>query len=439
MENPYSPPNPIEPSADLPPNNSATSSWQQILPLAFLFGTLYFVQGISEPTEGLIAQPVRSMLDSWGHTTAQVAAFGMILSLPWTLKPLFGLISDFVPLFGLRRKSYLIATSILAFAGLIVLYLWPPEKGSYLSLLAILLIPTTAVAFADVVIDALMVEKGQPLGITGRLQSIQWGALYGATILTGTVGGQLTAAHRQDWGFLICAVAMIPALIISIFFVHEKKIPPLPRHWRTEVQEAWQATMNPQLLAVAAFIFLWNFNPFSSTILQLHMRHHLKFDDEFYGYTVSLQAIAAVLGCITYGLIGRHFPRRTLAHGSIVLGILSTISYWLMENERTAIEISIAVGFIYMIALLIQLELAARVCPPRVAGTVFALLMSISNLAVSLSTGLGGFLYDEGIKWFDSSTISFNVLVAIGASFTACCWLLTPWLTVGQVSNLSDS
>lgn len=36
--------------------------------LAPLFGAMYFIQGIAEPTEGLIAQPVRSLLKTWGHS-----------------------------------------------------------------------------------------------------------------------------------------------------------------------------------------------------------------------------------------------------------------------------------------------------------------------------------------------------------------------------------
>src|SRR5258705_13705461 len=80
------------------------------LRLAILFGLFYFIQGIAEPTEGLIAQPVNSLLKSWGQTTAEMGLFVFLVGLPWSCKPIYGLISDFLPLWGLRRKSYLLLT-----------------------------------------------------------------------------------------------------------------------------------------------------------------------------------------------------------------------------------------------------------------------------------------------------------------------------------------
>jgi hypothetical protein len=94
----------------------------------------------------------------------------------------------------------------------------------------------------------------------------------------------------------------------------------------------------------------------------------------------------------------------------------------------------VAVGFTYMTAMLIQFDLAARACPPRIAGTVFALFMALSNLSTSLATGLGGDWYESGeIRW--GSTTSFNVLVGIGAGTTALCWLLWPLLRRNSAVN----
>jgi BT1 family len=74
----------------------------------FFFAALYFVQSVSDPTSGLVAQPVRSLLKSWGESPAALGALMALLALPWTIKPLFGLLSDFVPLFGSRRRNYLL-------------------------------------------------------------------------------------------------------------------------------------------------------------------------------------------------------------------------------------------------------------------------------------------------------------------------------------------
>ncbi|NUQ63375.1 MAG: hypothetical protein HUU20_12930 [Pirellulales bacterium] len=107
----------------------------EVAGLGLLFGAMYFVQGIGEPTEGLIAQPVRSLLKSWGHSASQIAAFSAVLALPWSLKPLYGILTDFVPIAGYRRKSYLILTSLAATLGLLALGVTRLESDSLVPLL----------------------------------------------------------------------------------------------------------------------------------------------------------------------------------------------------------------------------------------------------------------------------------------------------------------
>jgi BT1 family len=41
----------------------------------------------------------------------QVTASLTVLTLPWVTKPLYGIFSDFVPLFGCRRKAYLVSAA----------------------------------------------------------------------------------------------------------------------------------------------------------------------------------------------------------------------------------------------------------------------------------------------------------------------------------------
>ncbi|NJN52498.1 MAG: folate/biopterin family MFS transporter [Gammaproteobacteria bacterium] len=101
---------------------SVASDARFVTGAAAFFGAMYFVQGIGDPTSGLIAQPVRAMLKSWGESPSAIGGFMALLALPWMLKPAFGLLSDYVPLFGSHRRNYLLVATAAASIGLFVLY-----------------------------------------------------------------------------------------------------------------------------------------------------------------------------------------------------------------------------------------------------------------------------------------------------------------------------
>jgi predicted MFS family arabinose efflux permease len=421
-----------------PPHSQTAAARKNLFTLGLLFGSIYFVQGIAEPTEGLIAQPVRSLLNHRGHSAGEISGFAAMLAIPWSLKPLYGLLSDFVPLAGYRRKSYLILTSTVTIIGLVVAA-WAVARGASISwLMWLLLAPTLAVAFSDVVADALMVEHGQPLGITGQLQSVQWSAMYAATIVAGPLGGYLSEHRLEPVAMLVCAGFMAVTLVLSLTAVREPIRSGQADDLRTALRLLWQAVRSPGLPAICAFLFLWSFNPFSTTVQYLHMTRELGFSQTFSGWLTSLLALGALLGSVAYGFYSRRLSRRVLVHASIVMGVINTAAYWDLESQLAAAPVTLIVGFVWMTGTLIQFDLAAQSCPPRVAGTVFAVLMAVSNLAVALSMELGGHWYEQWSAVWGSRT-AFNLLVAVGTAFTAACWLLTPWLTEEARVGASES
>jgi predicted MFS family arabinose efflux permease len=412
---------------DAEPVSSESRSARGTVGLVLLFSTMYFVQGIAEPTEGLISQPVRSLLKSWGRSAAEIAAFGAILSLPWSFKPLYGLLSDFVPLAGTRRRSYLLLTTAITFLGLGYLYFAEPPRGNTGVLLTLLLLPTLGVAFSDVVIDALMVEKGQPLGLTGLLQSAQWTAMYAGTIVAGLLGGYLSQHNRQEAAFLICAATTFVTLILTWFCVPERPRP-RPQSGLDEAMAGLRAAIkSPAVLAAALFVSLWSFNPFNTSVLYVYATEELGLSEQFYGTTVSLLAVGAIIASLAYGTYCRRLSFTTLIHLSIVSGILSTLAYWGMYDRMSAAVVNVVVGFTYMTGNLVQFDMVARVCPLNAAGTTFALLMGLTNLSMSLSAALGGWFYDNWSSHWGPTT-AFNLLVLVGALTNAACWLVIPLL-----------
>jgi MFS family permease len=422
-------PNPYASPAVADTSSPRPASARAFAPLLVLFGTLYFVQGIVEPTAGMPSQPIQTQLEDWGLAPKAIGFLLFFIGIPWSLKPLFGLVSDFFPIFGRRRKPYLLvstAGTCLAFLGLAVL--WGDKAGVRQSAWLLLLI-CGGIAMTDVVIDALAVETGQPLRLTGQFQSVQWGTMSAASIVAGSLGGFIAQHGLLKPAFVGCGLLAGLSLAVVWVTVHEPRRKHLPVE---NLRLAWKSLSTGRrlltLLTVGAYLFLWNFNPFSSNVLKHYSTEVLQLSEQFYGNLYSIQAIAGIAACVVYGLICRRIPFGWLLHGSIVAGILSTLCYWLMFDAASAVLVSIAFGLTYQLGTLIQLDLAARICPTESAGTIFALLMAISNTGISASYGVGGLTYD----WLSSAEMlgnrhaAFDALVAIGATFTAGCWLLVP-------------
>src|SRR3954464_5830302 len=68
------------------------------------FAIVYAVEGIGQAKSGVIWQPLVHFLKQTQRWDAvQIRVWLAVVELPWIIKPLWGAISDFVPLFGYRR------------------------------------------------------------------------------------------------------------------------------------------------------------------------------------------------------------------------------------------------------------------------------------------------------------------------------------------------
>ncbi|MCX7063810.1 MAG: MFS transporter [Proteobacteria bacterium] len=399
------------------------SSPRFVTGVSAFFATMYFIQGVGDPTSGLIAQPVRALLKSWGDSPATIAAFMGLLALPWSLKLLFGLLSDLVPLFGSRRRNYLLISSVSASVGLLFLYLFPVPEGAHWLLFTCLLLPTIGIAFGDVLVDALMVTTGQPLGLTGRLQSVQWTAVNVAMLLTGVVGGYLSCTGRQDAALLGCAILWAGSFVLAYRYAQEAPISKAVNARRTLAVLA-DAFRRPGLITVCGILFLWSFNPLWVSVLYLHMTQALHFDEQTYGNTYSVFAAGSVVASVLYGVYCRRIRLGIAIHGSIVAGMFANIVYWHMTTIEGAYVVSFVAGAAFMTGLLIQLDVAARLVPIEVAATLFALIMAVTNLAGSISEGVGGWVYER----LDAGALAFDAVVVLSTLCAASCWLLMPRL-----------
>jgi MFS family permease len=412
-----------QPSSEI---QNLTGDGIEIRPLLLFFALVYVVEGLGQ-IGGLIAQPLNYYLKTaQGWTPVQIAAFISLFNLPWIIKPLYGLISDFVPLFGYRRKSYLVLVNAAAIAG----FLSVTQLATPSNLFIALTVTAYAMAISSTLCGAVLVENGQRLRASGSFVNQQWLWFNIAAMVAALVGGQLVQRLSPEGALhgaaAIIAVAPIAVIAGAWFLVPERKVSINLQGMKDTFEGLKASFKRRELWLIAGFIFLYSFSPGLSTPLYFTMTDSLHFSQGFIGILGSISAAGWVVGALLYRRLFGELTLRKLLNLSILFGTLTTLAFVFLSNEVTAAIIYFCAGFAGMLAMVAPLTLAADYCPPRAEGFAFAVLMSVSNLASTLADNIGSFLYAH---LFDNN---LRPLVLISAAFTAFVFVLVPLLRLGD-------
>ena len=368
-------------------------------PELFAIMTVYFVQGIL----GLARLAVSFFLkDDLALSPAQVAALMGISSLPWIIKPLFGFISDGLPLFGYRRRPYLIISGILGTAswlalGTIVNSAWAATTA--------ILLTSLSVAISDVIVDSLVVERAreESLEKAGSLQSLSWGFSALGGLITAYLSGLLLQHFSNQVVFAITATFPLIVSGIAWLIVEEKTSNRVNvAGVKEQVGLLWQAITQKYIWLPALFIFLWQATPGGESAIFFFVTNELGFEPEFLGRVRLVTSVAALAGIWLYQRFLKKVPFRVIFGWSIVISsVLGMTTLLLVTHANRSLGIddhwfslgdSLILTVMGQIAYMPVLVLSARLCPAGVEATLFALLMSVLNLAGLLSHELGALL-----------------------------------------------
>ncbi|XP_048549728.1 folate-biopterin transporter 1, chloroplastic-like, partial [Triticum urartu] len=182
--------------------------------------TVYFVQGVLGLSRLAVSFYLKDDLQLDPAETAVITGFS---ALPWLVKPLYGFISDSVPLFGYRRRSYLILSGLLGAISWSLMATIVDDK--YSAALSIIL-GSLAVAFSDVVVDSMVVERarGESQSTSGSLQSLCWGSSAFGAIVSAYFSGSLVDTYGVRFVFGVTAFLPLMTSAVAVL-VNEKRLP----------------------------------------------------------------------------------------------------------------------------------------------------------------------------------------------------------------------
>lgn len=407
--------------------------------------TVYFVQGIL----GLARLAVSFFLkDDLGLSPAEVSALVGVASLPWMVKPLFGFISDGLPLFGYRRRSYLILSGLLGTLAWVAMA--TVVDTAWAATLAIAL-SSLSVAFSDVIVDSLVVERARSESVAkaGSLQSLCWGTSALGGLVTAYLSGFLLEQFSTRVVFGITATFPLLVSVVA-WIIAEAQMTKRPE-WHivtNQVSQLWQAVKQKQIWMPTAFLFLWQATPTAESAFFFFTTNELGFPPEFLGRVRLVTSIAALVGVWVFQRFLKNVPFRVIFGWSTVISaVLGLSTLLLVTHANRALGISdrwfslgdsLVLTVMGQIAFMPVLVLAARLCPPGIEATLFALLMSIVNLAglVSYETG-AALMHWLGVT--ESNFTNLAPLVLITNLTTLLPLPLLRWLPATNEVSPADS
>jgi MFS family permease len=371
--------------------------------------------------------PLKNLLKNELHEdVATTASFFFWIGLAWYFKPFFGIFTDAFPLFGTRRKSYIVMGATLCLASFIVLAYTPHRYGP---LFVVCIVNNIFMVITSTAVGGFMTEKAQALTASGRFSSIFQVAYQMAGVLGGPLGGFFAARAFGLVNFASAFVMFLP-IPAAIFFLRERraKVDSTRRLGEAKNQLA-KAFSAKTMWAAAGFSFLFYFAPGIQTALFYQQQDVLHMSTEKQGVMLFLNGIFGILTATIYGTWAcKRWTLRRLLMWTIALGALAQIGYAFYSSIGRAYIIESFWGFGWSAADMALTDLYMRATPGGSEGLGFSLMVSVRNLSLFGADALGAKYMVAHHLTFSTMAIANGVISAIAVPLV----LLLPSLIVDR-------
>ncbi|CAF3774426.1 unnamed protein product [Rotaria sp. Silwood1] len=404
---------------------------------AIYFALAYFIQGITDIASGFVNLPLQTILkDKLNLSPSQMGTFFFTCTVTWSIKPLYGILSDFVPICGYHRLIYLLMTTALNLCAWIALYFVPTE---YNYLLTFCVLAAFSLAFNDVLIDALMISIGRPLALIGILQGIQQTSAKLASTISQIPAGILATSttsfqinqtlnnstlkyfnkniNTNKYIFLISSICPIILFFATLITVRERR----RKLNKNNFSQTWSILLGifqyKRFWIISIFLFIYSASPQIKTALFYYQRDKLHFNPFYVSILNTIYNGCGIFSALIYLSIFSHYPTKRVLRIAIIMRIFAIASYLFAIDKLTSIFVAIITGFCSEITNLALLNLAAKSCPKNIEGTLFALFVSCVNFGAATGDWLGSYIYE----YLGFIPLIIIAIVWIGTTMLATC------------------
>ncbi|KAM7492695.1 hypothetical protein LguiA_035616 [Lonicera macranthoides] len=387
--------------------------WANRLRIAFgasfiwLVCLIYFTQGFRSFVWTAVSYQLKDRLKlspSASQFVTSVAFF------PWSIKPLYGILSDCIPIRGRKRIPYLVIATLLSLVPWLILGLNSPLRNSRVQLMVFLFVQNLGSAMADVVIDAMIAEavRSERAQFAGDLQSLSWITMALGGICGSLLGGYALNNLEIDKIFLLFSVLPSIQLLscgsVKESSVRSKSLPEFSNsngsHMMSESlleEDKFSAEKSKISTSRRKKSKKTQKNGKKKMIITSKVKIPEKDESFPLRWFHSLKiASSALFRAFRQPIILRQVLSHLWAH--VGLSVLTLLDIILVSRLNVGFDISDKIMVLCGSALsdainqfkfMPFLILSGQLCPPGIEGTLFALFMSINNLGSTAGSFVG--------------------------------------------------
>jgi PAT family beta-lactamase induction signal transducer AmpG len=353
-----------------------------------MFGLLYFVQGSALAYFRTFQKPY---LDDFNIDPDVIGLLTSILLVPFIIKIFIGMASDRFNLFGMgHRKPYILLgllLAALAFGGAAFV-----SPGSRFMLFAALVVTGSfSVTLFDSTTDGLAIDI-TPRSEQGSVQGTMVGGRALGFIILSLVFGLLVVA----WGYRVVFLIIAACMLIPIPLVVQAREPEERAETRQFEWRAFAALLKPPFAVFAAYAIVYSIVSFGvDGLVTYFMSESFGAPETLLGTYGALRGVGAAIGAVAGGLLIDRLGRRESTYGALVLISIAAALIGAARSVNALLALGVIWGIAWGFQETVFVALAMGVADTRIAASMFALMMALSNVGTAIGEGVATGLTDN--------------------------------------------
>ena len=310
-----------------------------------------------------------------------------LISLPWTIKPVYGFVSDKYAVFDWgKRRPYVF------YAGLILCYMYVVLGRvihEFYLYLASLIFCSFLLCFADVATDSITVElvkNKETESNQGILQSNNWIGRALGTVTGSFFGGMAFSKLDAETVYKLCGI--FPFLMACVVW----DLPKSDHTYENVFSKLWINFKQQKELAL--ILILISIAPNYGTFYTYYLTDKLKYTPTEFTWLSMSGSLAMLAGVMSFRFYFRKFYIKRTLQVAVCISVLFRLpqllvvtgvfqKFWLVLCD------GVVESYSYQLISMPLIVYTAKRCNDGCEGSLFALMKSISNLSNILGDQLG--------------------------------------------------